>query len=214
MNQQKKINAYCEAHTTLPVPELYELERETHLRTLSPQMISGRVQGHLLTLLASLSRPKLALEIGTFTGYASICIAKGLPEGSMLHTIEINSELAHISTKFFEKSGLADRITAHVGDARTIIPVLGLRFDFVFLDAAKFDYHYYYEMLVELLNEGGLLIADNVLWDGKVVAKSSDADTIILDEFNKMVNADPRVENLILPIRDGVLVARKVGGGI
>ncbi len=210
MNQQKKINAYCEAHTTLPVPALYELERETHLSTLSPQMISGRVQGHLLTLLATLSRPKLALEVGTFTGYASICIAKGLPEGSMLHTIEINPELAHISRKYFEKTGLVDRITAHQGDAKAIIPALGLRFDLVFIDAAKFDYQFYYELLIERLNIGGLLIADNVLWDGKVVVKSNDTDTLNIDAFNKMVNADPRVENLLLPVRDGILVVKKL----
>ncbi len=210
MNQQKKINAYCEAHTTLPVPELYELERETHLRTLSPQMISGRVQGQLLTLLATLARPKLALEVGTFTGYASICIAKGLPDGGMLHTIEINPELAHISKAFFEKTGLADRITAHTGDAREIIPALDMRFDFVFIDAAKFDYQFYYELLVNRLNRGGLLIADNVLWGGKVVAKSNDADALNMVAFNKMVSADPKVETLILPIRDGVLVARKL----
>ncbi len=210
MNQQKKINAYCEAHTTLPVPELYELERETHLRTLSPQMISGRVQGQLLTMLATLARPKLALEVGTFTGYASICIAKSLPDGGRLHTIEINPELAHISQKYFEKTGLANRISSHTGDAREIIPALNLRFDFVFLDAAKFDYQFYYEMLIERLNDGGLLIADNVLWDGKVVAKSNDADTLNMDAFNKMVNDDPRVENLVLPVRDGVLVARKL----
>ncbi len=211
MNQQKKINAYCEAHTSLPVPELHELERETNLRTLSPQMISGKVQGHLLTLLASLARPKLALEIGTFTGYASISIAKGLPEGGRLHTIEINPELAHISQKYFEKTGLTDRITAHVGDARKIIPSLHLNFDFVFLDAAKFDYQFYYEMVMERLNLGGLLIADNVLWDGKVVAKTGDTDTQQIDAFNKMVHADERMENLMLPVRDGVLVARRVG---
>lgn len=211
MNQQKKINAYCEAHTTLPVPELYELERETNLRTLSPQMISGRVQGHLLTLLATLARPKLALEIGTFTGYASLCIAKGLPDGAMLHTIEVNPELAHISQKYFEKSGLSNRITAHLGDAKQVIPALALRFDFVFLDAAKFDYQIYYELLLDRLNLGGLLVADNVLWDGKVVAEPGDKDTANMDAFNKMVNDDPRVENLLLPVRDGVLVARKIG---
>lgn len=210
MNQQKKINAYCEAHTTLPLPELYELERETHLRTLSPQMLSGRVQGQLLALLATLAQPNTALEIGTFTGYASICIAKGLAAGGMLHTIEINPELASISQKYFEKTGLAHCITAHTGDARQVIPSLDLKFDFIFLDAAKFDYQLYYEMAVERLNPGGLLVADNVLWDGKVVGKAGDADTQNIDAFNKMVHADQRVENLMLPVRDGVLVARRV----
>ena len=209
MNQGKKINAYCEAHTTLPVPELYELERETHLCTLSPHMISGRLQGHLLMLLTTLARPMLALEIGTFTGYASICIAKGLPDGGMLHTIEINPELAPISRKYFEKTGLLDKITAHTGDAREVIPSLHLQFDLVFIDAAKFDYLFYYELLIEKVNPGGLLIADNVLWAGKVVTQAVDADTQNLEAFNKMVHDDPRVENLMLPIRDGLLVVRK-----
>jgi caffeoyl-CoA O-methyltransferase len=210
MNQQKKINAYCEAHTTLPLPELYELERESHLRTLSPQMISGKLQGHFLTLLTILAQPKLALEIGTFTGYASLSIAKGLPKDGILHTIEINQELAYISRKYFEKSGLASKIIPHIGDAKTIIPNLDLCFGLVFLDAAKFDYQFYYEMLIEKLEPGGLLIADNVLWDGKVAAKSNDADTLNMHAFNQMVHNDPRVENMILPLRDGVLVARKL----
>lgn len=210
MNQQKKINAYCEAHTTLPLPELYELERETHLRTLSPQMLSGQVQGQLLTMLATLAQPKTALEIGTFTGYASICIAKGLPPNGMLHTIEINPELASISQKYFLKTGLADRITVHVGDARKVIPTLNLNFDLVFLDAAKFDYQFYYTTVMERLNMGGLLIADNVLWDSKVVEKSGDADTQNMDAFNKMVHSDERVENLMLPLRDGLMVARRI----
>ncbi|MCC6725258.1 MAG: O-methyltransferase [Saprospiraceae bacterium] len=207
---QKKINAYCEAHTSLLMPELYELERETHLRTLSPQMISGKLQGHLLSLLTSLAKPKTALEIGTFTGYSTLCIAMGLPNGGVLHTIEVNPELAHISRKYFEKTGLQDRIVAHIGDAKKIIPSLGLRYDLVFMDAAKFDYPVYYEMLVESLNPGGLLIADNVLWDGKVVSKANDADTLNMDAFNKLVHNDARVENMILPVRDGVMVARKL----
>jgi caffeoyl-CoA O-methyltransferase len=211
MNQQKKINAYCEAHTTLPVPELYELERATHLGTLSPQMISGKLQGHLLTLLTTLAQPKFALEIGTFTGYASICIAKGLPEGGILHTIEINPELAHISHQFFEKTGLAHKITAHAGDARELIPRLDMRFDLVFVDAAKFDYQLYYELLIGKLNPGGLLIADNVLWGGKVTANAGDVDTRNMDAFNKMVHNDDRVQNLMLPIRDGILIVKKLG---
>jgi predicted O-methyltransferase YrrM len=210
MNQQKKIHAYCEAHTTLPLPILHELERATHLRTLSPQMLSGRAQGQLLRLLTALAKPTHALEIGTFTGYASLCIASGLPKGGMLHTIEVNPELAHISNSFFEKAGLAHKITAHIGDARAIIPTLDLRFGLAFIDAAKFDYPLYFEMVIEKMEPGGLLIADNVLWDGKVTTPSPDADTRKLMEFNRLVHEDPRVENLLLPLRDGVLVARKV----
>ncbi len=208
---QKKINAYCEAHTSWPLPELYDLERETHLRTLSPQMISGKVQGQLLSLLTSLAKPMYALEIGTFTGYASLCIAKGLPEGGVLHTIEVNPELAYICEKYFEKAMLAEKIIMHIGDARQIIPKIDGCFDLVFMDAAKFDYPTYFDLVIDRLNPGGLLIADNVLWDGKVVAKVMDADTMTIDAFNKKVHQDARVENVMLPVRDGVLVARKLG---
>lgn len=209
MDNLKKITAYCEAHTTSPLPELQELERETHLRTLSPQMISGRLQGQLLTLLCALARPKTALEIGTFTGYASICIARGLAEGGTLHTIEVNPELVPISRKYFEKTGLGHKIRQHVGDAREIIPTLDTSFDLVYIDAAKLDYALFYHLVFDKVNPGGLILADNVLWGGKVVSKTTDADTLAMNAFNKMVRDDGRVENLMLPLRDGLLVARK-----
>lgn len=210
MNYLKKLAAYCEDHTTLPLPVLEDLERETHLKTLSPQMLCGKLQGQLLSLLTSLAQPATALEIGTFTGYASICIASALPENGILHTIEVNPELTYISEKFFEKTGLRHKIQLHVGDARDIIPTLDTVFDFVFIDAAKFDYALYYDLVFEKVNPGGLILADNVLWGGKIVTKANDPDTLTMAAFNQKIHDDKRVENLMLPLRDGILIARKL----
>jgi predicted O-methyltransferase YrrM len=210
MNYLKKLTAYCESHTTLPLSILDELERETHLNTLSPQMLCGKLQGHLLYLLSVMAQPKVALEIGTFTGYAALCIAKGLPENGILHTIEANPELSHISKKYVEKAGFQHKIHLHIGDAKEIIPGLETTFDFVFIDAAKTDYSFYYDLIVEKVNKGGLIIADNVLWSGKVLTTASDHDTVTMHEFSKTVHQDHRVENMILPLRDGVLIAKKI----
>jgi predicted O-methyltransferase YrrM len=210
MNHDRLIADYCRLHSSLPLQELEELERETHLHTLSPQMMSGALQGQLLFLLCSLQQPLAALEIGTFTGYGTLCLAKGLPENGRLHTIEINPELSHINRKYFEKTGLAPKIIAHTGDARLIIPTLADKFDLVFIDAAKFDYDFYYELVFDRVNPGGLILADNVLWGGKIVAQSKDADTLAMAAFNDKVQRDPRVENLMLPLRDGLLIARKL----
>lgn len=210
MNYLKKLAAYCEDHTTLPLPVLEELERETHLKTLSPQMLCGKLQGQLLSLLTSLAQPATALEIGTYTGYASICIASALPENGLLHTIEVNPELTYISEKYFQKAGLWHKIQLHIGDAREIIPTLDAVFDFVFIDAAKFDYAFYYDLVFEKVNPGGLILADNVLWGGKIVTKANDPDTLTMAAFNQKVHHDKRVENIMLPLRDGILIARKL----
>ncbi|MCB0569848.1 MAG: O-methyltransferase [Phaeodactylibacter sp.] len=207
------LNAYCEAHTSPQPPTLYELERETHLKTLAPQMLSGHLQGQFLSLLSKLHRPKLILEIGTFTGYSAICLAQGLQEGGRLHTIEANAELEYLIRKYVAKAGLEQRITLHIGDALEIIPSLEGPFDMVFIDAGKQDYIRYYDMVAGNLNPGGLIIADNVLWDGKVVneGRDQDPDARSLHEFNEMVQRDPSVENIMLPVRDGLLVVRKLG---
>ncbi len=210
MHLLKKLAEYCEVHTTLPVPELAELERETHLKTLSPQMLCGKLQGQLLYLISSLMRPKAILEIGTFTGYSTICLAKGLSAEGELHTIEINPELSRISKKYFEKTGLNDRIHQHIGDAKLIVPTIDLSFDLVFIDAAKQDYGIYYDIVFDKLCRSGLVIADNVLWGGKVVAKASDKDTAYIKAFNKKLLDDNRVETLMLPLRDGILLAKKI----
>jgi len=210
MNTFKALHTYCAQHATPPSDVLYQLERETHLKTLAPQMLSGPLQGRLLSFLSKLLRPKRILEIGTFTGYAAICMAEGLPDDGRLHTIEVNPELEYLIRKYIKKAGLEDRITAHIGDATQIIPKLNEQFDLVFIDAGKRDYEQHYDLVIEKVNPGGLILADNVLWSGKVVQSEYDADTQKIDAFNKKVLADKRVENLTLPIRDGLLLARKL----
>lgn len=205
----KLLHAYCEAHTTPQSEILYELERETNLKTLAPQMISGHLQGQFLTLLSQLQRPKAILEIGTFTGYAAICLAQGLAEGGLLHTIEPNRELEHIIRKYIVKAGLQEKIQLYIARAEEIIPNLNIAFDLVFIDAGKQQNALFYDMILDKVNPGGLILIDNVLWSGKVVTSENDADTEVIRAFNDKVHNDPRVENLLLPIRDGLLIARK-----
>lgn len=203
----KQIHDYCEAFTTPVSDVLSELDRETHLKTLSPQMLSGHLQGQLLALFSKLLRPKVVVEIGTFTGYSAICLAQGLAENGVVHTVEANPELEYLIRKYIQKAGLESSIQPYIGQAQDIIPTLPGPFDLVFIDAAKQEYAFYYDLVIEKIRPGGLLIADNVLWDGKVLAPEKDADAAALDDFNRKVRNDPRVEQLILPVRDGLLVA-------
>jgi len=206
---QKKIYSYCAEHTT-PVSEvLSKLERATNLKTLAPQMASGAFQGKLLEMLVRMSKPKNVLEIGTFTGYSSICIGYALPDGARLQTIEVNRELQNIISEHIEMAGLSEKIITHVGDALEIIPTLDMKFDMVFIDAGKRDYGIYYDSIIDKVNPNGIILADNVLWSGKVVDKNKDNDTRIIDDFNKKVFNDARVENITLPIRDGLTIAIK-----
>ena len=200
---------YCIAHTSLEPPLLYELERETYLKTLAPQMSSGHLQGQFLRFLSKMKQPKTILEIGTFTGYSAICLASGLKENGVLHTIEVNEELESIIMKYVEKAQLQDKIKLHIGDAKTIIPKLKLTYDIVFIDAGKNDYASYYDLVFDMVNPGGLILADNVLWSGKVMEKKQRKDAALLDAFNKKIQSDPRVENILLPIRDGLIIAQK-----
>lgn len=206
----KQIHKYCSDHTTEPDPVLLELERETHLKTLSPNMISGRAQGKLLEFFTRMLRPKTVLEIGTFTGYAAICLAKGMPKDSKLHTIEVNPELEWISKKYAKKADLTDKIQFHLGDARELIPTLDYKFDLIFIDAAKFDNEIYYEMVLPKLSPGGFLMVDNVLWFGKVIAAKKRKDERGINAFNEMIQNDPRVENIMIPLRDGLTLIRKI----
>lgn len=202
---------YCLAHTTVDDPLLAELERETHLRTLNPQMLSGPYQGALLRFISLMIRPEKILEVGTFTGYASICLASGLGDGGLLHTIEINDELGWIIRAYIGKAGLDKKICLHLGDATTIIPALEEVFDLVFLDAGKLDYPLHYEMALAKTRTGGFLMVDNVLWDGKVAgAHQKDETALALRAFNDFVHGDPRVENILLPLRDGLMLIRKL----
>jgi predicted O-methyltransferase YrrM len=211
MTLHDKTSDYCARHTSPLDPVLRDLERATHLRTLSPQMLSGAYQGQLLRFVSRMLRPHRILEIGTFTGYATICLAQGLAEGGMLHTVEANDELGGIINQYVAAAGLANAVTLHLGDAAQILPVLEGAFDLVFMDAGKLNYAEHYELALAKTRKGGFLIADNVLWDGKVAGGDERDETArVLRAFNDMVHRDLRVENILLPIRDGLMLMQKI----
>ena len=203
---------YILAHSVEEDPLLRRLYRETHLRLVNGRMCSGHLQGSILTLLSRLISPKRILEIGTYTGYSAICLAKGLTSGGLLHTIEINDELVEFAAGYFIEAGLNDCIVQHVGDASDILPELNEKFELSFLDADKRQYLSHYQMILPKIASGGLIIADNTLWGGKVVGKIAreDEQTIAIMAFNEFVKNDPRVEATILPIRDGMTLLRKI----
>ncbi|MFI3316228.1 MAG: O-methyltransferase [Rikenellaceae bacterium] len=202
------LEQYIHAHTSPEDALLHELDRQTNLRVVQPRMISGHIQGKLLELLVRMQRPKRILEIGTFTGYSALCLAAGLEDGAELHTIEVDDELESFAAEFFAKSIHSAKIHQHIGSALEVVPALGGHFDMVFMDGDKREYPAYYNMLFEsgVIGHGSLLIADNILWSGKVVEPlhHNDKHTKALLEFNAMVQEDPRVENVIVPIRDGL----------
>ncbi|MDR3235575.1 MAG: O-methyltransferase [Prevotellaceae bacterium] len=205
------IDQYTTLHTSPDEALLNELVRYTHLHTMSPRMLSGRLQGRLLTMFSAMLQPRRILEIGTFTGYATLCLAKGLAHGGEIHTIERNDELQDSILSFFKRSPQADSIKLHIGDALDIIPELHDTFDLVYIDGDKREYTQYYHAVFDKVRHGGFIIADNVLWDGKVLDKPApnDAQTQNIIQFNNLVHDDPRVENLLLPVRDGLLIAQK-----
>jgi len=206
-----KIEDYIRKNSSKEPEILKDLNKETHLKVLNPRMLSGHIQGRFLSIITKLIKPKKILEIGTYTGYSAICMAEGLIENGIIHTIDINEELVSIQNKYFAKSKCNNSIIQHVGDARSIIKSINEKFDLVFLDADKENYIEYYELVIEKVKKGGLIIADNVLWTGKVVEPKKDDDelTQYLIDFNKMINEDDRVENIILPLRDGLNVILK-----
>lgn len=207
--QSESIYSYCEDLSTPHSRLLADLYRESHLKTMQPRMVSGPVQGRLLSLISKLIRPKNILEIGTFTGYATLCLAEGLASDGRIITIEVNPELAFISDKYFELSDYSSQIVPMVGDAKEIILDLDDAFDLVFIDAKKQDYIAYYDLIIEKVNSGGLILADNVLWNGKVLQEKHDKTTASIHAFNQKMLADDRVENIIIPIRDGINAIRK-----
>lgn len=207
------IAEYAEQHTEAEPQLLYQLNRKTNIEVINPRMIAGHFQGRLLSMLIHMIKPKTILEVGTYTGYSAICFAEGLAENGEIHTIDNNEELEPIQMAFFEKAGILDKVKRYVGDALEIIPEINHEFDVVFLDADKANYCNYFEMVLPKLKTGGYLLADNVLWSGKILEenpKKEDIDTIGLKRFNKMVQDDPRVQNILLPIRDGLMVCRKL----
>ena len=206
-----KIEDYIRKNSSKEPKILKDLNKETYLKVLNPRMLSGHLQGRFLSIITKLIKPKKILEIGTYTGYSAICMAEGLIENGIIHTIDINEELISIQNKYFAKSKCNNSIIQHVGDARNIIKSINEKFDLVFLDADKENYIEYYELVIEKVRKGGLIIADNVLWTGKVVEPEKDDDelTQYLIDFNKMINEDDRVENIILPLRDGLNIILK-----
>jgi caffeoyl-CoA O-methyltransferase len=206
---EKKIENYVLSHSSPEDPLLAELYRQTYLRFVNPNMTSGHAQGKLLEMISRMISPQYILEIGTFTGYSAICMAKGLRPGGRLITIEINDELVHFSREFFNRAGMNETIEQLTGRAQDIIPGLQHKFDLVFIDADKREYCEYFRLVKEKIRPGGFVIADNVLWGGKVLdEKTKDQQTKGIIEFNKMISREPGIENIILPLRDGISIIR------
>lgn len=189
---------------------LKELTRETHLKVIQPRMITGHFQGRVLSMFSKLLHPKHILEIGTYTGYSAICLAEGLQKDGMLHTIDVNEELNSMQRRYFDKSGYGNQIIQHTGDALQVIPDLDLVFDLVFIDAQKTSYDLYFEAVMKKVRPGTIILSDNVLWSGKVVEPLDPKDkaTKILLDYNKKLKEDPRVETVLLPVRDGLTMSR------
>ena len=190
---------------------LNDLYRETYLKVLNPRMISGHYQGRILSLISKIISPKKILEIGTYTGYSAICLCEGIDKNGVLHTIDNNKELVEIQNKYFKKANLKDKIVQHSGDAKNIIPSIDEEFDIVFIDADKESYPEYYDLIINKVRSGGIIIADNILWSGKILekVKKDDQATKSIIEFNNKIIKDDRVKNIILPIRDGLNIVRK-----
>jgi len=211
IQKNRELESYVLNHTKKEDSLLVELDRVTHLKTVQPRMISGHLQGVILEMFSKMVNPSRILEIGTFTGYSAICLAKGLQSDGILHTIEIDDEMVPIAKEYFQRSEWGNRIVQHVGSAMQVVPTLGEMFDLVFIDGDKREYIHYYEMVLPFVRPGGFILADNVLWDGKVLDKSpKDAQTKGIIDFNLCVHNDPAVENVLVPIRDGIMLLRKL----
>ena len=208
------IEKYVEDHTSEATDILKKIERETYLKSIYPRMLSGKVQGKFLSMISKMIQPKYILEIGTFTGYSALCLVEGLADGGQLHTIEINEELKDQNHRILEKAKLEDKITTHFGSALDIIPHIGIQFDLIFIDADKINYLEYFKLGMDKLKTGGFILADNVLWGGKVLpgynAKKLDKDTKALIDFNDFIQHDKRVENVMIPLRDGMTLIQKI----
>ena len=207
------ITDYSEAHTEEENALLKKIVRETHLKVLMPRMLSGHLQGRVLSMLSHMIKPKNILEIGTYTGYSGLCLAEGLQKEGKLITLDINEELEELVQGFFDESEFKEQIDYKIGNALEIIPTLNETFDLVFIDADKINYINYFNLVIDKVTTGGYIIADNVLWSGKIIpqeGKKIDTDTQALLDFNLSVHKDPSVQNVLLPIRDGLMILRKL----
>jgi len=197
---------YCDPESEL----LKELNRQTHLNIMQPRMLSGHLQGRILSSYSKAIKPNCILEIGTYTGYSALCLAEGLTSNGVLHTIDLNEEIASFTQKFIDKSDFNDKIKFHIGDALEIVPEIDLKWDLVFIDADKENYSNYFDLVIEKVHSGGLIIADNVLWSGKVLEpNNNDFETQAIKNFNNKVQSDSRISNLLMPIRDGMMIMIK-----
>ena len=204
----RELEEYILTHIDPEDELLAALDRNTHLYHLRPRMVSGHLQGRILKMFCRMMRPHRILELGTFTGYSALCLAEGLCEGGEVHTIEIDDEIEDFTRSYFDRSPVGDRIKLYIGDACEIVPTLADTYDLVFIDANKRDYLKYYELVLPKVRPGGIILADNTLWDGKVVTDphSRDAQTVGIERFNDFVATDNRVEKVILPLRDGLTI--------
>lgn len=211
MENSIELDQYIANHIIPEEQFLKELERETNLTCVHPRMLSGHVQGKILYMLCKMIQPKRVLELGTYTGYSAISMALALENDALLHTIEVCDEKEEIISKYIEKAKLSHKIITHFGDAKTIVKSIDEMFDLVFIDADKREYSDYYQLVFSIVKPGGYIIADNILWDGKVLDPNdqNDPQTKGIVEFNKLIQSDPRVENVIFPFRDGMMVIRK-----
>ncbi len=205
----KKIDTYAVNHSEDEPKLLQELTKETWQKILNPRMLSGHFQGRILAILSKIKQPKNILEIGTYTGYSALCLAEGLSKNGILHTIDCNEELKEFSNKYFEKSDFKDQIVQYTGNALDIISTINVGFDLVFIDADKPNYCNYFNIIIDKMNKGGIILSDNVLWSGKVVEelKPNDESTEVILQYNKLLKDDKRVETVLLPIRDGLTVS-------
>ncbi len=205
------LSAYCEKFTEDESPLLNDVNRQTHLKVMSPRMLSGHLQGRFLSFISRLTKPNVILEIGTYTGYSALCLAEGLTEKGKLFTIDPNEETNKIAKAYFERSEYKNKIELLSGDAGKMILEMKYEFDLVFIDADKQNYSMYFDLVIDKVKKGGLIIADNVLWSGKVTQSENlmDKDTLAIDGFNKKVSTDKRVSNLLLPVRDGLMLLIK-----
>jgi caffeoyl-CoA O-methyltransferase len=204
------IQQYAEQHTSDESPLLKRINRDTHAQVMMPRMLSGHLQGRLLAMISAMIRPERILEIGTYTGYSALCLAEGLASQGKLITLDINEELEDRVRKYIADAGLQDVIDYRIGDAGALIPGIDEVFDLVFIDADKERYSRYYDLVIDKVRPGGFILADNVLRDGKVLDAKTDKDTRAIQEFNRKIHADPRVENVLLPVRDGIMLLRKI----
>jgi len=206
----KDILRYSEEHTTFESELLKKINRDTHTEVSKPRMLSGHLQGRVLAMISRMIKPTAILEIGTYTGYSAICLAEGLSANGKLTTLEINEELEDRVRNYFKEAGLEEVIDFRVGNALQIIPTLKATFDLVFIDADKENYSNYFDLIIDKVAMGGFILADNVLWSGKVLDPKPDKDTRAILEFNRKIQRDERVENILVPVRDGVMLIRKI----